>query len=261
MKKISLPMTVLVVCVMGVVFSATSSRADLYWESIVETTGMSGKPDSSHGTKNYMTSYASRSDNVNRIVIMNFEEKTMIQMNPSQKTYHQTHLGEAPKPPMLIKDEKAAAKEKMMKQMLGNIKVTPTEETRKIGEYSCKKYLVSGMMMNSEYWLSKEVTGYDEMQQIIEKLKVIFDRNPMMKQMNAAGMLSQLDGFPVQIVMNLMKGKSVTTLKKIEQKTLDKSLFSIPEGYTKVDPPKPPLMMRPGGKGTGPGSGPGPAKP
>jgi hypothetical protein len=248
MKKISFSMPVFLFFMMLSFFSATPSHADLYWESIQETTGMPGKPDESQEIKNYLTSYASRSDHKNRIVIMNFEAKTMIQIDPSKKTYHQTNLTEMVGPPM-IKGEKGEAQRQMMKQKMGNIKVTPTDETRKIGDYTCKKYLVSGMMMNSEYWLSKDVTGYEEMKKTAEKLKDMFDQNPMMKQMNIAGMISQLDGFPVQMIMTIMNGKTITTLKKIEQKTLDKSLFSVPDGYTRIEGPMMPMMRKPANKG------------
>jgi hypothetical protein len=119
--------------------------------------------------------------------------------------------------------------------------VTPTQETRQIAGYNCQKYLVSGMMMNSDYWLSKDVKGYEEVKEIGKKVSALFDENPMMKQMNIAGMMGQLDGFPVQTVMNIMKGTSTTTLKKIEKKSLDKSLFSVPEGYTQ-EQSKMPMM-------------------
>ena len=97
------------------------------------------------------------------------------------------------------------------------------------------------MMMNSDYWLSKDVKGYEEIKEIGKKIAGVFDENPMMKQMNIAGMMGQLDGFPVQMVMNIMKGTSTTTLKKIEKKSLDKSLFSVPEGYTQTQS-KMPMM-------------------
>jgi len=131
---------------------------------------------------------------------------------------------------------------KMMKNMMGSIQVTPTQETRNIAGYNCQKYLVSGgMMMNSDYWLSKDVKGYEEVKEIGKKISGVFDDNPMMKQMNIAGMMGQLDGFPVQTVMNIMQGTSTTTLKKIEKKSLDKSLFSVPEGYT-LEQSKMPMM-------------------
>ena len=131
--------------------------------------------------------------------------------------------------------------------MMGNIQVTPTQETRQIAGYNCQKYLVSGMMMNGDYWLPKDVKGYEEVKEIGKKVATLFDENPMMKQMNIAGMMGQLDGFPVQMVMNIMKGTSTTTLKKIEKKSLDKSLFSVPEGCTQTQN-KMPMMFNQNGK-------------
>jgi hypothetical protein len=172
---------------------------------------------------------------------MNFDTKVMYQINPQAKTYQQINIAEMGKPPEMKGEKGQQMQQQMMKNMMGNIQVTPTQETRQIAGYNCQKYLVSGMMMNSDYWLSKDVKGYEEVKEIGKKVSALFDENPMMKQMNIAGMMGQLDGFPVQTVMNIMKGTSTTTLKKIEKKSLDKSLFSVPEGYTQ-EQSKMPMM-------------------
>jgi hypothetical protein len=48
--------------------------------------------------------------------------------------------------------------------------------------------------------------------------------------MNMGGM-SGKEGFPVQTVSNVMGMKTITTLKKIEKKSLSKTLFKVPGGY------------------------------
>lgn len=211
--------------------SSSVAMADLYWESDQETKGMPGRPDETKVIKTYLTASASRTEREGQITIMNFDTKIMYHINPQAKTYQQINMAEMGKQPAM-KGEKGQMQQQMMKNMMGNIQVTPTQETRQIAGYNCKKYLVSGMMVNSDYWLSKDVKGYEEVKEIGKKIAGVFDENPMMKQMNIAGMMGQLDGFPVQMVMNIMKGTSITTLKKIEKKSLDKSLFSVPEGYT-----------------------------
>ncbi len=244
MKKVGSMLKFLLLSVALGLMMSSVAMADLYWESDQETKGMPGRPDETRVIKTYLASYASRTEREGQITIMNFDTKVMYQINPQAKTYQQINIAEMGKPPAM-KGEKGQMQQKqqqqMMKNMMGNIQVTPTQETRNIAGYNCQKYLVSGMMMNSDYWLSKDVEGYEEVKEIGKKVSALFDENPMMKQMNIAGMMGQLDGFPVQTVMNIMQGTSTTTLKKIEKKSLDKSLFSVPEGYT-LEQGKMPMM-------------------
>jgi hypothetical protein len=240
MKKVGLMLKLLLFSIILGLMASSAAMADLYWESDQETKGMPGRPDETKVIKTYLTAYASRTEREGQITIMNFDTKVMYQINPQAKTYQQTNMAEMGKPPEM-KGEKGQMQQQMMKNMMGNIQVTPTQETRQIAGYNCQKYLVSGMMMNSDYWLSKDVKGYEEVKEIGKKIASVFDENPMMKQMNIAGMMGQLDGFPVQMVMNIMKGTSTTTLKKIEKKSLDKSLFSVPEGYIQTES-KMPMM-------------------
>jgi hypothetical protein len=241
MKKVSLMLKFLMFSVVLGLMTSSAVMADLYWESDQETKGMPGRPDETKVIKTYLTAYASRTEREGQITIMNFDTKIMYHINPQAKTYQQINMAEMGKPPEM-KGEKGQMQQQMMKNMMGNIQVTPTQETRQIAGYNCQKYLVSGMMMNSDYWLSKDVKGYEEIKEIGKKIAAVFDENPMMKQMNIAGMMGQLDGFPVQMVMNIMKGTSTTTLKKIEKKSLEKSLFSVPEGYT-LTQSKMPMMV------------------
>jgi hypothetical protein len=242
MKRVgSKLMLLLFSVVLGLMISSVA-MADLYWESDQETKAMPGRADESKVIKTYLTSYASRTEQNGQITIMNFDTKVMYLINPQAKTYQQINIAEMGKmPEMKGQKGQMQQQQQMMKNMMGNIQVTPTQETRQIDGYNCQKYLVSGMMMNSDYWISKDVKGYEEVREIGKKVATIFDENPMMKQMNIAGMMGQLDGFPVQTVMNVMKGTITTTLKKIEKKPLDKSLFSVPDGYT-LEQSKTPMM-------------------
>jgi hypothetical protein len=243
MKKAGQIVRLLLLSVVLAVMSSSVVLADVYWESEQETKGMPGRPDETRIIKTYLSENAFRTEREGQITIMNFDTRIMYHLNPQAKTYQQINMAEIGKPPEM-KGEKGQMQQQMMKNMMGNIQVTPTEETRKIAGYDCKKYQVSGMMMNSDYWLSKDVKGYDEVKEIGKRISVIFDENPMIKQMNIPGMIGQLDGFPVQMVMNIMQGTSTTTLKKIEKKSLEKSLFSIPEGYT-LTQAKMPMMLNP----------------
>jgi Domain of unknown function (DUF4412) len=205
--------------------------ADLYWESEQVSKGVQGQPDETQTVKNYMTEYASRTDMENRVTIMDFDKMVIFQLNPADKTYVKNNMKDIGRPPGM-KEEEVQAFQEMMRKMIGEVKVVPTNEKKKIAGYNCVKYELGMMATHSEYWLSKEVNGYEEMKTVGRKMAGVFDTNPMLKQMNIAGMMSQLDGFPVQMVTNLMGGTITSTLKKVDVKKLDKDLFKVPTGYT-----------------------------
>ncbi len=207
------------------------AAADLYWESEQVTKGVQGQPDQTLIVKNYMTDSASRTDMEDRVTIMDFDKMVIYQLNLAAKTYTKSNMKDVGRPPGM-KDEEVQAFQEMMRKMIGEVEVVPTNDKKKIAGYTCTKYELSMMATRSEYWLSKEVKGYEEMKALGRKMALVFDTNPMLKQMNIAGMMSRLDGFPVQMVTNLMGGTITSTLKKVDLKKLDKGLFKIPAGYT-----------------------------
>jgi len=213
---------------------STSAYADLYWESEVRTSGvpagLEGLPPQARSelleqfkpktkaVKYYLTSNASRTNISNDIImITEFDTMTMYQLNVNDKTYTKT-------------DMLSEMDQEMPKEMM-EIRVTPTSETKKIAGYQCKKYTVTMMRENSEYWLSKDVTGYKEFKAMTAKFEKKLQKNPMLWKMSVMGMASQLEGFPVRTVMNVMGTTTTNTLKRIEKKSLPKDLFEVPKEY------------------------------
>jgi hypothetical protein len=154
----------------------------------------------------------------------------MYSLDSGAKTYTELNLGELPVP----SDMSAANKQKMNEIMgaMMTIQITPTGETKTIEGYKCRKYNVNIAMMNAEYWVSPDVKGYQELRTLGAKVGAIMERNPMLRQMNVAGMAEKLGGYPVYTVNHLMGGTVESTLKKIEQKSLDPALFIVPKDYT-----------------------------
>ena len=131
-----------------------------------------------------------------------------------------------------MSDEEAAQAQEFMKKMMASVEVTATDETKKISDYNCKKYIVSFMMMKSEYWVSKDVKAYKEFRVLSEKMAKMFENNPMLKQMNIMGIMENIDGFPVQTVVEMMGGSITSTLIKAEKKDVSKDVFEVPKDYT-----------------------------
>jgi len=244
------PFRTMVFSALAVCFSLLISlpaTADLYWESEQVTENVPGQENRTRIVKNYITKEASRTDMGDKISIIKYDDMSMYQLNPGDKTYTKVDMKTLGMPSggAGMDPEKTAQAQAMIKEMFGKMKVVPTEETKTISGYKCKKYNVDFMMVNTEYWISDQVKGYKEINTVSKKMKEAFKENPILKNMDILGMMDSLDGFPVQIVNKMMGGSSTTTLKKIEKKPLPKKLFEIPEDYKLVMKPKAPARKAP----------------
>ena len=210
---------------------------DLYWESTVETGGapegvLESMPKQVRDQmldqfkpkteieKNYLTSFAIRSEQKDQIMILNYDTLTMYQIDTTEKTYTKVNL--------------LTAMEQMGQGMSEDMKITATNETKKIAGYKCTKYIVTGMGVKTEHWVSKDVEGYREFRAATEKMEKKLDKSPSMGKIGVSG-ISSKEGFPVRTVTDMMGMKSITTLKNIQKKSLSKSLFKIPEGYKLIE--------------------------
>jgi len=111
---------------------------------------------------------------------------------------------------------------------LKNIEVTPTGDSKTIAGYDCKGYDV--------------VTTKDGVE---IKMKMYTTDKINVPTQNTAGLGSKMKGFPMYLVMNVKQGPMdmVITMEVTEVKyeKVDDSKFdlTIPEGYTKMEKPKP----------------------
>ncbi|MBW1719284.1 MAG: DUF4412 domain-containing protein [Deltaproteobacteria bacterium] len=210
---------------------STSAYGDLYWESEMVSGGVpAGFPSNlpkqmidqfnkTETIKHYLTPYAYRTDTNDSIMIIKHDTMTMYHINVKDKTYTKINM-------TTFLDNESG------KEMAEEMKVTPTNETKKIVGYMCKKYNMTVMGGNNEFWISKDVKGYKEYTAFGKKMEKMFEKNPMLRKLGMAG---KWDGFPVQTVMKVMGITSTTTLKTIEGKALSKDLFEIPKGYKMLD--------------------------
>ncbi len=230
MKKLLLCLALIAIFA---VLHTTPSNADLYWENENVSTSIPHQPDGAMIQKNYFTANGSRVEMENgKVVILDYNAMKLYSLDTKARTYTELDIGTMGMPPNMTQADKQKMGE-MMGSMMG-IQVTPTDESKTIEGYNCRKYNVSFAMMNGEYWVSKDIKGYQELKAVGAKLSASAQNNPMLRQMNVAGMVEKLDGFPVYTVNHVMGGTIVSTLKHIEQKPLDPALFSVPKDYTKT---------------------------
>ena len=158
----------------------------------------------------YLTPYGFRADQKDNILIIKYDTMTMYQLNPIEKSYTKAN----------ILTEMEGGMGQMAKEMAAESRMTPTDETKKIAGYNCRKYIVTMMGAENEHWLSKEVEDYEEYKAIGDRM---LKKHPELGQMGMPGFTGK-EGFPVKTVNNMM-GMAVTiTLQKFEKRSLKKRL-------------------------------------
>jgi hypothetical protein len=213
------------------VLLAPAAQADVYWESEMVSKGLPGQQDGTTIEKYYFTPNRSRFELGNgSIMITNLDTMTMYNVDPGTGTYMEMKMDELAMPENLQGIDPEAF-QLMMEAMGQGVRVTETNEAKTINGYKCRKYNVSFMGMNSDYWASKDVKAYAEMREIASNAAKGLEKSPMLRQLNVMDIMNKIDGFPVQIVMRIMGGETVSTLRKVEQRELPADLFRVPEGY------------------------------
>ncbi len=189
---------------------------DIYWESKQVVKGIPERGYIKKTIKTYITPTKTRLDIGENVMIADFDTMTGYVLNTHDKIYLKMKMKDVGKVPDDLKKE---------------IKVEPTDETKTIAGYKCKKYYVTFMSRKYEQWLSKDVKEYKELKKINDKLAPLLRKNPLFR-MGILGRMDKLDGFPVQIVMDMGNGiTKTTTLTKVSNGSIDPKFFQVPKGY------------------------------
>lgn len=157
--------------------------------------------------------------------------------------YHGTKSYVEAKLPLDISNllpEQAAAMLNMMKM---TVAVSPTGESKKVGDWNCKGYDVTMSMammtMKMKSWVTKDVpfdwkTFSEKMFPHVMKLSgsIGLDENALKE-------FKKLEGFQVAMEMSMnMMGqdiKSTTQVVEISKKSAPAGTYSVPQGYTKQE--------------------------
>ena len=177
-------------------------------------------------------------------VLIDMKNSIMYMIMHTTKTYTEMPIGSMDE--MLAAmgvegdDERVAASLEMMKNMMGQMEftVTPTEETRTIGDYECQRFDIAMsmmmMMMNSQVWASEEIDC---------DMSVYFRLSNAMMAMfpgfeEAITEWKKIKGFPVlQTATMMIMGQSVETrseLVSVENVDAPEGLYDKPTTYQKT---------------------------
>ena len=143
-------------------------------------------------------------------MIMRADQKKMYMVSHNEKAYNVVDLP-FDRNKMIPSEDKEMAGQ-MMQMFKMTITVTDTGETKKIGRWNCKKYLMvmQGMMgASTEIWTTKDIKiDYNTYQTFTDTLMSV---NPMFKDMMEE--MKKVQGFKVYSVttVNMMGAKVKTT--------------------------------------------------
>lgn len=228
----------LVVMVAAVMMAPALVRADIFMKEKTHTDGMTimgqAQPPQDKVSTVWVSKDRMRTDqgDTSSIAMVVDGKVVIYHLNHAKKTYTELTFGS---------DGTQDVAPGMPGEM--KVKVTPTSETKKIGNWNCKKYLQEmdmGMMpIYSEVWASEDLKmPYAD---FYEKLSSSMSPGqPGMGLASQAMMeeMKKIKGMPVLTItsMTMMKNvniKSSRELLEIKEGTAPAGTFDIPAGYTK----------------------------
>ena len=137
-----------------------------------------------------------REDDSNRSLILDLESQAMYIVNHETKTFHKLAL------PIdfasYVSEEMTPMLEQMMTYMKVEVSITPTDETRVIGDYPTKKYDIkitntAGIEIEQKLWMTDAIdidaSAYRKMALEMASIK------PSMREI--FGKLMEIEGYPV----------------------------------------------------------------
>ena len=226
----------------------------LYWESKI-----SGSPGESERTDKayYMPRMVKIIHGENgESAIIRLDKEMMIMVQPKDKTYWEmtfdkmeemmkgasaqmdAQMAEMQKELEALPPEQRKMAEQMMDShnmgKMPKVETTNTGETGTIGGYPCTKYVVKHDGQEfATVWATREIKRFDVMKKDMEE----FGRRMqaiMPGGKDITGMMSGIDGFPIQLETKTGRKSLVT---KIEDRSTAAPEFDPPSGYKKTDPP------------------------
>ncbi len=210
----------------------------VYIETINRSTGLMGEAPQEELSKTYLAHGKMKvvsSDPNGTDMILDPATGNMTFINHGAKQYYQIDINR-------LKESMSQPGMEQMRSMIADTKINvqDTGETKRIGEWNCRKYLVTktGMMgIEQEVWATEDVD---------------FDVNHFTGMMSMSGPdgllanspegeaqqaeMAKIKGYPILTKSRMqMMGSTMETeseVKVIRKEAMPASLFEIPEGYT-----------------------------
>lgn len=240
-KRFALWCTVLLF-IISIVLFPNPAKADYYIKKIKHTDAVAimgqTQPAKDEEGSTWMAKDKMREDEgESRSTIVRFDLKKIIVVDHEKKEFTEIDL------PVNFEKMLPPEAKQMMQMMQVTAKVTQTEETQKIKDWDCKKFLVEigltmmgmSMPMKMEMWVTKDM-GIDL--NLYENFySEILSLQPMFKGFTEE--FKKIDGYPVLTLMsmNIMgsETKSREEVVSVEKKDAPAGTYDVTEGYTKSE--------------------------
>jgi hypothetical protein len=182
----------------------------------------------------------------NKASILRADKGVIYLVDHEKKTYAEVPMaamGDIKKMAGEEGDEDAEQSAEMMKGMAGmmsvDVKVTPTDETKKIQDWNAKKYLVEVKMFmgttKSEMWASEDIKiDYDMFQSISNAFMGMMPGfEKAMQEMKKIKGVTVLSVGEMQVMGTSVK--TTTTLVECSEKSAPAGIFDVPKDYKQVE--------------------------
>lgn len=240
-KKLFFWFTALVF-VFSIILCPTQAKADIYIKKIKHTDAVTimgqTQPAKDEEGATWMAKEKMREDEgENKTTIIRFDLNKIYVIDHTQKTYSEIDL------PIDLEKMLPAEAKQMMQMMQVTPKVTETNETKKIKDWNCKKYIVEigismmgmNMPMKMEMWVSKDL-GIDL--KLYEKFYTEFlGLQPMFKDF--AEEFKKIEGYPVLTLFSMTMMGTETKYQEevvsVEKKDAPAGTYDLIQGYSKTE--------------------------
>jgi hypothetical protein len=229
MKKFFALMTLVLMAALSL------SAADIYVKQKTHTDGIMGQPATDVIQEQWIGDNAFASVSADQSIIMDMKKNLMYWIFHKSKTYVESTL------PMdltkLLPPEFAA----MAGMMMMTATVSPTTETKKVGQWNCTGYDVTitmmGMPMKMRLWATTDVPF--DYNQFNAKIWGNVLKSQMMFDEASAKEMMKIKGFQIASEMSGeimgMKLSTNTEVLEISKKTPPANVYAPPAGYAKKD--------------------------
>lgn len=194
-----------------------------------------------------------RSENPQQSIILRLDQNKMYVLDHAQKTYVEMPLnfgatmekkiGESMDEKNMDQEEQAAMMNMMKGMSQMKLTITPTQETKKVGQWNCRKYEQSLQTMmgptQGEIWATEELDMDPEL--YAKWSAAMMGQGGMFGNMmqEMAAEMKKIKGVPVltQTTVKMMgtSVKSIQELIEFKKGSAPSGYFDIPAGYKKTD--------------------------
>jgi len=191
----------------------------------------------------WMTKDKIRSDNEEKSFILRRDKGVIYFLDHKKKTYAEMPTDMSKMIPSTDQEEGAMFQNMMKSMMKVEVTITPTGESKKIGKWTCRKYIQKMKMftgpIDSEIWASEDIKiDYDLYTRYAASM---FAQMPGMQGMMESMLkeMKKIKGVPVLTTSrSQVMGQTInssTELLEVKEGKAPANIFELPKGYRKME--------------------------